>query len=258
MEEKYKIHAFYILFIMFLIIIFLFTIESAATPGLANYVIFSLTLISIALAILAIVYTMYANSAMSQNISSIESLSKGPSTLSPALSESAKNLSKKADDLPAIIKLVREKVEATHTMVSALSAKTGDINTEKLETRKDFGEDIINRFLSRSSLGGILIIYSCLRALKTKKPFLLKDITEKTPYLSYEYAFGFLEAMRSLGVISYKSNKDLFSVESINELIVKKLSEEMDQKIEAVAEEDDGFKQNIKKEIGLIEAYFQE
>ncbi|MEJ2657118.1 MAG: hypothetical protein P8012_07960 [Desulfobacterales bacterium] len=258
MEEKYKIHAFYILLIMFLIIIFLFTIESAATPGLANYVIFSLTLISIALAILAIVYTMYANSAMSQNISSIESPSKGLSVSSAALSESTKNLSKKADDLPAIIKLISEKVEETHTMVSMLSAKTGDIITEKLEERKEFDEDMINRFPSRSSLGGILIIYTCLQALKTKKPFLLKNITDKTPYLSYEYAFGFLEAMRSFGIISYKSDKDLFSVESINELIVKKLSEEMDRKIEAVAEDDEGFKQNIKKEIGLIEAYFQE
>ena len=71
METKYKIHVFYILSILIAIIIILITVRWSEVPKLVDYITFALTVTSLALALLAIIYSMYSNTTLSETVSSI-------------------------------------------------------------------------------------------------------------------------------------------------------------------------------------------
>src|SRR5256885_13949970 len=101
MEEKYKIHAFYILTILIAVIIILLTIRWTGIPNLVEYITFALTLTSLVLAALAIIYAFYSNSSFSQNISTLNNVSRDVSDTAKELSKATNNLSLQIESIPS-------------------------------------------------------------------------------------------------------------------------------------------------------------
>jgi len=121
MEEKYKIHSFYILLILSAIIIVLITIKWAEIPKFADYVTFALSVTSLSLAFLAIIYSIYSNTSFTQNLSTLERSTTLLTSTSTDLSIATADLKSKVEDIPGIIKTVSEKVDQTHDLISNMS-----------------------------------------------------------------------------------------------------------------------------------------
>src|SRR5260370_8324872 len=66
MDEKARIHAFYVLLILGAIIILLITVRWSAIPRLPELITFALTVTSLVLAVLAIVYAYLSNFSSQQ------------------------------------------------------------------------------------------------------------------------------------------------------------------------------------------------
>ncbi len=258
MEEKYKIHAFYVLLILGLIIIGLVTVKWAAITGLKDYITFALTVTSLTLAILAIIYTIYANTSLSQNIYSIESSSKNLSLISTELSTSTNELSNKISEIPKVIELVGEKVEETRTMVSELAIEArGKSNGEITEVDED-KKDFIEKFLWRSSSAGLLILYSCLLSLQNTIPFKILDLIEETDLLNDNYSRGFLVASWATRIIDYEFKKDILSVSSLNDHLIELLPEFINSEFEKVEKGNESLQKRLIKNKEIIEEFFRE
>ena len=76
MNKDYKIHSFYILLILVSIIIGLVSVNWSQVPKLVEYITFALTVSSLILAILAIVYSVYSNSSISELMGEISIATK--------------------------------------------------------------------------------------------------------------------------------------------------------------------------------------
>src|SRR5437773_2456443 len=66
MDEKHKIHAFYILLILGSVIVGLVAVKWSTIPSLPELITFALTITSLVLAVLAIVYAYVSNSSSAQ------------------------------------------------------------------------------------------------------------------------------------------------------------------------------------------------
>jgi hypothetical protein len=114
MNDKAKIHVGYIISILVAIIITLLTVKWSEIPGLADYLTFALTVSSLCLAILAIIYSIYSNSSFTGNISSLEISSRSLLETSSDLSSVTEELNDRIQGIPDIMKTVGDKVEKTH------------------------------------------------------------------------------------------------------------------------------------------------
>src|ERR1051325_1597259 len=159
MEEKYKIHAIYILGILLAIIVILVTVRWAEIPALAQYISFGLTFASLLLAILAIAYSVYSNSLFSQNISSLNTASHDISNAANDISQATKNLGQKIDVIPSSIERVEGKVIETNVLLRQFSENqtTQPLNDEEIRA----ASEVADIYMDRLSLGAVLFIYVC-------------------------------------------------------------------------------------------------
>jgi len=232
MEEKYKIHIFYIVIIVGAIIIALATVDFATIPGFKDYVTFALTVTSIVLAILAVIYTFYANARLFLNIGSMEKSSAELSTTSSKLSDSTKELSEKVGILPEI----GAKVDETHSMLADMADKdrgSGDIDTEIEIT--DFPEEIIDQFLDTSSYSGLMGLYAFSLSHKYQKEFGLKEAFEKSKHFNEDYTQGYILASSCFGLFDYSVKNGKYSVGEINEKLSTDLPEALISTIQNIS-----------------------
>lgn len=258
MEEKYKIHSFYILLILCSIIVGLISVKWAEIPQLVNYITFALTVSSLGLALLAIIYSMYSNTAFSQNISTLESNTNTLTTTSTKLSLATEELQAKMEHIPGIIKTVGEKVEATHALVTDLKTRSS-LDTDSSQSNTDLTmtteipESILSAFLIRSSFNGLLTLYIYSLSLKTNTPFSYDDVLEMVD-LKKDYSFAYSVAVRAAGLLNYQDKNDIWVIEDMNDYLSDQVSKKLDEKIEFIVknETNEKFKsdlQELKKKV---------
>ena len=98
MNEKVKIHIFYIISILISIIIVLVVVKWGTIEGLVGYIGFAATVTSLAVGILAIVYALYSNSTFSNSSAQLSQSSKEISQTSERFTSSIKDLERSLKD----------------------------------------------------------------------------------------------------------------------------------------------------------------
>jgi hypothetical protein len=252
MEEKYKIHAFYILGILLTIIAILITIKWGDIPNLAQYISFGLTFASLLLAILAIGYAVYSNSSLSQSISTLNIVSHDISATSESISQAATDLAQKIETIPSKLEIVEGRVAETNILIKQFTDKQETLPPSK-EEQKAAGE-IADTFLDGTSILGLFALFICAVAYTNKAPFKLSEICESLKLTRYDYAFGFLVAVRAAGLVNITDHKYIWNVVGVNERLLNGLRSELVERIKTAKTE--GLKTAIETEIGLIEDFF--
>src|SRR2546425_6853066 len=103
MEEKYKIHAMYVLSILVLIIIGLVTIKWSEIPNLSGYLTFSLTVTSLVLSVVAIFYTIYSNAGFASKLTELSRASQQIAAAAAELSHTSTEIQAKVEGIPQVL-----------------------------------------------------------------------------------------------------------------------------------------------------------
>jgi hypothetical protein len=208
MEEKYRIHAAYILSILSSIIVMLITIKWAKIEGLATYLNFALTTSSLLLAILAIAYSFHQNSTSSRILNALEFSTKQLTHTSSELSTATKTLSLKVEIIPEAIRSVESKVQQTHALIETLEKGRINIPVGNVITT-DISSEILDNFLSHSSINGLLVLYYFSLSNIHQRPVPTDKAMAELLEMAYDYALAYDVACRALG---------LYTIEPVNEL----------------------------------------
>jgi hypothetical protein len=253
MNREYKIHAFYILLILVSIIICLISVKWSDIPGLVGYITFALTVSSLSLAVLAIIYSIYSNSTLSQNVVSLERASRDVSDTAKIINEVTTGLALKVEAIPPLIETVGARVEHTHQLIEGMSKKP----SEKDSIQSTTAQGINNKFedaILLFSISGVLSLYACSLALNKAVAFKLTELCEKTKFLNPMYMHGFLVAVSSFGALGFTVEKDILNVIDINESLNPLIKPRVDQIIET--EKDEKTKELTNQMLEAIEKYF--
>jgi len=257
METKYKIHAFYVLLIMASIIIILVSVRWGDIPSLVQYFSFALTLSSLMLAIIAIIYSFYSNSTNSQNIAVLSNISSKIAQSAELINNSTNEMNAQLQILPTHLKNVEGKVVETQSLMkeyysiqSAGMASLKDIDSNVTSTK------LVDLFLSRSSVNGLRLIYALTLGLSGKKEyeFDIEDFCKNNSFTDRSYAFGFLVATISTGLVAGQGTPN-YKVEVRN--INSQLSDKVLPRLRTLASENSPEQRGTDMSIiATIEKYF--
>jgi hypothetical protein len=262
MEEKYKIHACYILGILLAIIVILVTVQWSGIPNLAEKISFALTLASLILAALAIGYAVYSNSSLSQTISTLNNVSTNVSNTAKGIAQAATDLAQKIETIPSKLESMEGKVDQTNILIQQYSEKNALLQQvpektddhPKTEEEKQAVNEIIDLFLSNCSINGLLILHACSISHSKKLSFNLEQLFSGFKFIQVPYAQGFLVAASSAGLLNFTLSKGIWNILSINEKLDKGIRPELDKR--GKDEDMHDIKEGMEADIKSIEEYF--
>ena len=222
MNEKYKIHFSYIIGILISIIIALITVEWGGIEKLVNYISFALTLTSLSLAVLAIVYSIYSESNISERVMELKESSQKISDTASEIESMTGNLRGQIHSITDNITSVSDKLDKTKNIVENISKS--DLNApNKGEAKYDKKEMTAEQIISYSSIKGRHAMYVSYLSYRYEVHFDPYDIIENIDWMDM-YFYGWIMAMDAFNIInasySEKSSTKIvwFKDDIINEL----------------------------------------
>lgn len=248
-----KTHFNYIVGILLAIIILQITVKFGADTNLVNYISFALTLTSLILALVSIIYSFYSNSSFSENISTLNSASNKMSEASSKLTEITNALNAKLDDIPTLIKNIESKIDTTHDYLkTSYSTTQKPVSSE--DQRVNFATSLVEYFLANNSIHGLFLLYAMTISQSLEKPFNLKDICEQVDLFEEGYSYGFIIACASFGLFNKKEENGYLIISNMYNTILQDIK----SKVEIIADTDSKDKQNdfLKEQLRKIEAYY--
>lgn len=257
-----NIHFYYIISILGAIIVFLVTWKFGNNSSLVSYVSFASTLASLILAILAIIYSMISSSSFNKSVFKI-------SDVSDNLSQKSIKLNEASEQIVNSISIIENKMEEIVLSVCEIKG----VQSELLEQKTDVDLKLINKegsksidveklvssLMENSSISGLIALY-IMKVSKNKsiKKFNLRSLSDKLIYLKYDYVYGFLVAMSSIGVINFRNfKKDEIGVTHVNKYIDEKILNILKGRLEKFEEENSKV-ETVLGETDKIDKFFNE
>jgi ABC-type multidrug transport system fused ATPase/permease subunit len=224
--ENYKTHVYYIISILVGIIILLTAVKWGKIEKLVEYITFALTLTSLVLALLAIIYAIFSNSKFTENITTLNNITNDVQKASSKLNDVAIDLNEKIELIPTSLKNVEEKTKETQDLVREMSLNSKKYKEEDnrpkespTEKKNASKSDIILDLINFSSFTGKLVLLASNLSLKHTKSFSLKEIFNANE----NYISGFMVSLEAMGFIRYTRKDDIITVIYLNELIINKI-----------------------------------
>lgn len=241
MNESYKIHVRYIISILITIIVILLAVEWSKIPDLINYINFALTVSSLILATLAIVYSIVTNNSLGNTLHNLHISSDSLKNTSREIDESNKILLEEIKKIPAAIESIDENVTTTKTMIEDLSLKQSFFPDEdKRQLASTLTNEMIIQFLNNSSIRGLESLFCVVLSKRTKTAFKFEDICEEIKSFkgSADYLFAYLVAASSLGLLTYTfDGKDRCVVDEVHSVLLENIESVLSSKLEETAKE---------------------
>ncbi len=256
MEDKKinKLHFLYITGILIAIIILLSTAKFGSNDNLIAYLSFALTVTSLFLSLLAIIYAYISNSTFGDTISSLNKSSIDISNNSKNLETITKTLDEKFEKLPQFLKALESKVDWTNAYLYDQYERSQTAPQEPLD--QEISEDYIDNFINYSSTMGLYALYAVYLSWKNKKPFTLKQLYDNVELLSMEYTMGFLTSVSSFGVFTRSDYSDKWTITDFNSRIAETITNAVEER--ARKEKEDEKANYLETQIKKLRIYFNE
>jgi len=275
-----KTHLSYIGSILTLIIIILVTIRFADVPNLSERLNFGLTVTSLVLALLAIVYAFYSNASLTKNVTIMNEAAKDVSATSNGLSRVIEELSQKTDLIPTRLQTIEQMLSQPRE--SVLKNPVGDTEevdkseeeakgqartfeekpkqegdkkkpTDELATDTVDAQRITRRFLKTSSVIGLILLYACRLAFEKTAPFAFTHFAASTGIGDPQYVHGFLSAINGFGMIDAIQTRDIITIRRITERLPK---EDVHKELLLRVEQNPTLKEWVSERMKNVETYF--
>jgi hypothetical protein len=263
MEEKYKIHAFYILAILISIIIILMTIQWSGIPNLAEKISFALTLASLVLAALAIGYAVYSNTTFSQTILTLNTVAGDVSKTAGGISKAADSLNQAIENIPTRLESMESKVDRANILLQQFSERSE--TQPPTDREKRVAGELVESFIQRTSLTGLLILYAYNQAYSKGGQFNIEELALPLNNFDLKFARGFVGATRAAGLINSTSTEYDVTVTYVNERLKQYLETELEGRFMHVADNPNVDKriakqlsESLMNDKRLIDQYFSE
>ncbi len=249
-----KTHFYYVVSILLTTIILLITAKFGSDQNLVNYISFALTLTSLILALVSIIYSFYSNSSFSENISTLNNATTSMTQTSAKLMDITALLNNKLDELPVLIKGIEGKIDVTYEYLEK-SYTGGQSPTNTVELQTLFANNVVGYFMTNTSVSGLLLLYALTLSETFSKPFQLADICEKVDVFEIQYCYGFIIASSSFGLFNMKDENGYYIITNMYHDVRSQIK----HKVEIIADIDAREKENtlLKDQIKKIEQYFQ-
>jgi ABC-type multidrug transport system fused ATPase/permease subunit len=241
-----KTHFCYIVGILVSIIIGLISSDYGTNEAVVAYISFALTLSSILLALVAIVYSFISNASLSGNISGLFQASSD-------IKKSSSVLSSLVQELKDELKIMSDRVVQTHDVVQRLTnpdRSPGDPGVKESESLSSLLQGVENR----SSYAGLLSMYLAAVAYEKRKPIDMKNISSFYWEDDSNYLLGWLMALDAMRIIKIDadSKNRVMSIQAYSEALLSRIKEEAKR---APAKPDAGSCWSME-DIRKIDAYF--
>jgi hypothetical protein len=164
---------------------------------------FALTITSIVLAILAIVYAFFSNSSFTKNIVSLNDSSKIISDASKIITSSSVELNNKIGDIPKLLDKIDKKTDHTISKLNELKLYPPPTSKKIDVDIKDYDDESVYNLLHKISANGLRTLYFIKLSYNLKKSFNLEETSEHFEF-SKDYSYAFLMPLSSLGFFKYK------------------------------------------------------
>jgi hypothetical protein len=263
MEEKYKIHAFYVLAILVSIIIVLVTIQWSGIPNLAEKISFALTLASLILAALAIGYAVYSNTTFSQTILTLNTVAGDVSKTAGNISKAADSLNRAIENIPSRLESMEDKVDRANVMLQQFSERSE--TPPPTDKEKRAASELIESFIEKISPTGLLILYAYSLAYSKGGRFNIEELATPLSNFDLKFAKGFVSATRAAGLINSTSTGYDVTVMYVNERLKQYLDTALEERLRHISD-NPNIDKDIAKELSellmddkrLIEQYFED
>lgn len=264
MNREYKIHAFYVVAILLVVIIGLATSRWGDNPKLVEYLNFAATLTSLVLAVLAIVYAFLSNASISNSVAEIGEAAKGIAKVAGDVSGASTALSAKIDSIPPQLETVTNKVNE----LLLTSGSVGIDSAERLsKTERDAANIIVDIFVEQSNVAVWVAAYAFFRAFKAKREVVLKDIVDDVDFGGFIQSFhlGVLTTMHATGLLGFSSrDKDeyTFKIENfepkLEDLLANRFDEWLEKKYQEVSSDTEEQRKHFANRVQRIRSIFSE
>lgn len=197
------------------VIVVLLSVKWGAIQGLVEYISFGLTLTSLFLALIAIIYAIISNTTFSQHLGTLQSATQGVVDAAGSLSKVTASLESKVGEIPVLIRNVESKLDEARKEIKERTlqqeAASPDAMTKEEPPKGIDPAAFISFFLERSSFNGLLALYTAQLAHATKKPFDIGKVWAGTS-LSADYGLGYLVACTSTGMVNHTAKDSMWSI----------------------------------------------
>ncbi|XDD41653.1 hypothetical protein AB3N58_10050 [Leptospira sp. WS60.C2] len=233
------------------LIIILISNEYNKDTNIVNYVGFAGTLISIILAVVAIIYSFFQNHTYSNINNQLNNTSENLVKLVGLLNSTSIDYHKKNEEIinnydnfsKALHQMIGEKLEITQKELFEISSKLSEMKTQSpvgTEQQKKptfkFEKHDLEQMLKYTSIIGKFLILGIKLLEKNKLKFKRTDFFDHVFGNSSTYAYGYYVALRSFGIFSVITDEnDIDEITFVNEDI-KELVNESIEKMEVKSE----------------------
>lgn len=252
--SKGQLHALYIIGILLAIIIGLIAVEWSAIERLTETLSFALTLASLLLALLAIVYAFLSNSLFSQHIATMTSISREMSDANTQLRQSTDNLRHEVREIPQQLREVGDRVQKTQELVQdGLGALNTSSETEASKTDREATDVLVDEIVKRSSYFGNCSFYMALLSYQRERPFAPFKVGRHTDSeMLGGYIFGWLMALDASMIVNFDGDKKTHTIRTIY------IHPGLVEQIKEWAERERESSRDRTISIDTIEAFFEE
>ncbi|GGF22350.1 hypothetical protein [Hymenobacter cavernae] len=267
-----KTHFTYITGILITIIIILLTIDFGNNEKLVDYVSFALTITSIFLAVISIVYAYFSNSSFGELVGRLTNVSTEINSSSANLLRISRTLDKKIDAVPTSIKSLEDKFESFQSKANLPSSSSNvrssleaiestSSNQTKSNLTKEELDTILDKAASTSlrfnSVTGLFSIYIAYLSKINNQKFNIIKVLEGTS-ISSGYALGQLIALQSLGILALEIDNSGDDTKFRTTFMRDSLIQEIEQVImeNIHKKENENRQTTFLSDMGFIKGYF--
>ena len=198
MTPNSKIHFCWTIAVLTAIIIILLAVKWSGIENLANTLNFALTLTSLVLAVIAIIYAIVANNAFAGTVSHIEI--------------AASTIRDMVKEIPDKLNVIAQKTSDMHQLIANAASPQVKRTTqpphpaEESAAIQKFAIAVTEEFLRASSWNGLKLLYVCRTCCEKKIAFDLKQLCSLDGAMSYDYAMGYFVASASAQFLQFNTN----------------------------------------------------
>lgn len=200
-EKKHLLYKLIVVFLVFLLVI-LFSHKFYAYDNIFNFMSFASAIISIILAVLTIIYSYYTNGTTSSSVEKMGGATKKIEATLLKVNEATQSYKESADSLKNNIATLLSTISHVDQTTEKILTAQGINNISNSRALNEaMKPDIVNNFVSLSSLAGNILMYASIKACDKKVNLVLNSIWNEK---EIEYCVGFLIAAKSAGLFNLK------------------------------------------------------
>lgn len=252
----YRYNMAYLTIILLAIIICLITVKWGTIADLEKLLSFGLTLTSLFLALIAIIFAIFSNFSFSKSAISLQDASMKISGTTKELHSATNDIKEEIKKIPPSIEGLGTSFEKGQKELLDKLSKQEELKQSATTVLPSKGQSIQERFLAKSSYTGLIILYACKISKETSIPFKLEELK-----LDRDYSYGFLIACNAMDLVSYTLKNDIFTITKIDNVISDGIDRAIIHRRNEIAEENPewaDYKEKEEERITKLKDYFKE